>query len=155
MSLAEMMPDSVSTLLACCYPTPPLIHLFSTDIVRLIQITKTKSEELYKAKLDEIESQKVEQLARAEEWAKSNTKEPIHTRFDSSERKRPSITSFVSPFFQLLATSKKSFSDPGEKKVQEILDSIVFETTNFAEESEIKHQKFMVIDYIDFYGVLI
>ncbi|KAJ1795947.1 exosome nuclease subunit [Coemansia sp. RSA 2399] len=69
--VAEKMPSEVPALLALCRPTPPLVRLNATDIVRLITQTRTDAE----ARLGDIR-------ALVEEEHRILAPKPAHIRFD-------------------------------------------------------------------------
>ncbi|KAJ2845073.1 exosome nuclease subunit [Coemansia erecta] len=69
--VAEKMPSEVPALLALCRPTPPLVRLNATDIVRLIAQTRSDAE----ARLGDIRTL-------VEEEHRILAPKPAHIRFD-------------------------------------------------------------------------
>ncbi|KAJ1666760.1 exosome nuclease subunit [Coemansia sp. RSA 1813] len=72
--VSEKMPDDVPTLLALCRPTPPLVRLHASDMVRLISQTRKDAE----ARLGDIR-------ALVDEELRMHKPKPVHTRFDDME----------------------------------------------------------------------
>ncbi|KAJ2559939.1 exosome nuclease subunit [Coemansia sp. RSA 1933] len=71
--VAERMPTEVPALLALCRPTPPLVRLHGSDIVRLVTQARTEAE----ARLGDIR-------ALVDEELDNHLPRPVHTRFDDT-----------------------------------------------------------------------
>ncbi|KAI8325161.1 hypothetical protein GQ54DRAFT_295614 [Martensiomyces pterosporus] len=72
-AIADRMPEDAPALLAACQPTPPLVRLYASDIVMLINQERRAAE----SRIGEMK-QLVEQ-AQAEQ---AQLTKPVHTRFD-------------------------------------------------------------------------
>ncbi|KAI9504769.1 ribonuclease H-like domain-containing protein [Coemansia spiralis] len=69
-AVAARIPEDVPTLLATCQPTPPLVRLYASDIVMMINQERKAAEN----KLENVKVQKETVMPK-----------PVHTRFDDEE----------------------------------------------------------------------
>ncbi|KAJ2882861.1 exosome nuclease subunit [Coemansia asiatica] len=73
-TIADRMPTDVPALLAACQPTPPLLRLYATDVVRIIALAKSVAEKRVAEFKDIVGAAHKESMP----------DRPVHTRFDEA-----------------------------------------------------------------------
>ncbi|KAJ2221157.1 exosome nuclease subunit, partial [Coemansia sp. RSA 485] len=77
-AIADRMPTDVPQLLAACQPTPPLLRLYATDVVRMVNVAKMAAEKRMKEFADIVSTAHEESVP----------DRPVHTRFDDDDHQK-------------------------------------------------------------------